>query len=180
MNRGLGFLVASAGILLAAGMANAAAKTAVRAANIMATSGQGTITAGPCNTGVYDSICPSGNCQCLTITGAKVTGSMAGTGTADLSVTEDIGSETTSSGDTCTPFFGVANLTTTLQKTPLTESLNLGGMSCDALTPNSKNTIQGGFGIQDGASNGATGWGTVFGTSKSQATTLHLKGSITQ
>jgi hypothetical protein len=187
MHRGLKFLLAGASVVFIAGVATAAKtsgpKAAMRAANITGASGTpatGPGLGGACATTGYDAFCPSGTCQCLTISSAKVTGSMAGTGTADLQVTEDTGAATTSvSGASCTPFFAVATLTTTLAKTALTETLNFGGMSCDQFTSKGKSAIQGGFGIGT-ASNSATGWGTVVGTSNQSSVTLHLKGLVTQ
>jgi hypothetical protein len=111
---------------------------------------------------------------------------MAGAGTADVLITGDQGSVTTdliTTNGACMPVYGVAHITSALQKQVLTEDLNLVGAICDKFSPRGDQYIQGGFGIQAGASNGATGWGTVTGTATHSSTptvTLHLKGPITQ
>ena len=186
MNRGLQLLVAGASIVLAAGIANAAPKTAIRAANIKGVGSQVTgndATTGACDTTGYDATCPSGTCVCFEIPNATVTGSMAGKGTADIRITADQDSTTTDPSTTngaCTPLYGVAHITSS----SLTEDLNIIGALCDRFSANGNQYIQGGFGIQDGASNSAHGWGTLTGTAthsqNSPTVTLHLRGPITQ
>lgn len=170
-----------------------AVSTAIRSGVII-----GSITASPtpgagpggaCSASGYAATCPSGTCECLTITGAKVTGSLAGVGTADLNITLDtVGVTSDLAGDTCEPMFGTADLTTTTgvgkNKTARTETLNLLGAFCDNIGPSLPNTINGGFGIASSPapspSPAATGWGTLTGTEKHDAVRLNLKGSITQ
>jgi hypothetical protein len=189
-HRGLKFLLAGASLVFIAGVANAKTsggpKTAVRAANIIGIGGTatGTGTNGACEASGYDSVCPAGTCQCFNIPTAKVTGSIAGKATANVFVTVDPDLQTTDPGTTngeCTPFFGVAHVTST----SLTEDINLTGALCKHFTSNGDDYIEGGFGIADGASNSATGWGTLTGTgthspSNTPTVTLHLKGPITQ
>jgi hypothetical protein len=73
-------------------------------------------------------------------------------------------------------------VTTTLKKVALTETISILGVGCHHPKANGKDTFSGGFGIEPGASNGATGWGTVSGTLDLSILTgeLTLKGSITQ
>lgn len=191
MNRKVQLLLAGVGVILAAGMANAVPsgpKTATRAANISGVGGPftGTGINGACEPTGYDSMCFVGPCDCYEIPTAKVTGSIAGKASADVFITADPGIQTTDSATTsgqCTPFFGVAHVTNAA--TSLTEDINLTGALCKHFTPNGNEYINGGFGIADGASNNATGWGTLTGAvknSKSNNPTvmLHLKGPITQ
>jgi hypothetical protein len=192
INRGVQLLLAGAGVILVAGMAHASStpKTAIRAATIKGAGAQITgndLVTGACDTTGYDATCPSGNCQCFEIPTAKITGSMAGVGTADVRVTADQGDITTDNTTTngeCIPLYGVAHVTSTLNKSSLTEDLNIIGALCKNFSPNGNEYIDGGFGIQDGATNSAHGWGTVTGTSTNSKTsptvTLHLRGPITQ
>ncbi|HLW71492.1 MAG TPA: hypothetical protein VKS22_12820 [Candidatus Binataceae bacterium] len=141
-------------------------------------------TAGECIDAGFASRCPSGNCECFSLSGVTVSGSMAGKGTADVFVTEDFGNQVPTTGlpHQCNPEYVDAVLTTTLKKTPLTETVSLLTVSCHELKTGGKATVTGGFGIEAGASNGATGWGTATGTfdKTTQVETLTLKGSITQ
>jgi hypothetical protein len=134
--------------------------------------------ASPCATVGYAAFCPSPVvCSCLKITGASVSGSLAGKGTANLLLTQETSLATTNvAGGTCTPFFGTAALTTMLNKASKTETLNLQGVSCDG------GAFAGGFGIAPSPvpSPAAAGWGALFGSTKGGVVSLQLKGSITQ
>ena len=163
-----------------------AVNTAIR--NAVISGSLSSPTAGPtangaCSSTGYAAICPSGSCQCATMTGAKVTGSLAGTGTANVSITLDLGDPTTVSGSTCQPIFGAADLTTTTGKNkgPETETLNLLGVYCDKFISGQPNTVSGGFGIaaSPAPSPAATGWGTMTGEAHHGTLKLSLKGLVT-
>jgi hypothetical protein len=145
--------------------------------------------AGACAVAGYPAICPSGaeNCSCITMDAAKVTGNLAGNGTAVVNITVDSGSSTSAvSGATCQPGFGEADLTTIVgkgkNKTTKTESINLLLALCDSLNGRSPAPVMGGFGIaaSPAPSPAASGWGTVEGSQNGSKMTLKLKGSITQ
>lgn len=137
----------------------------------------------------YAAQCPTGSCTCVQVSSATVgvvTGqpNIAGVGTANLFLTFDNGATTVSTAGDCTPFFGVAELTTTRHGKPSSETLNLNGVSCSPLTT-ANNPILGGFGISTSPSpvNGGKGYGKVSGfldptTGGSVSLTLH--GPITQ
>jgi hypothetical protein len=138
--------------------------------------------ASPCATAGYAAFCPSPvACTCLTINGATVSGSLAGKGTANLLLTEETSLATSAVvGQTCTPFFGTADLSTSQgtgkKAVGKKETLNLQGVSCD------NGQIAGGFGIAASPvpTPGATGFGIVTGTVKGSSLSLQLKGPITQ
>ena len=97
-----------------------------------------TAVGGQCSEGYADQ-CPTNSCTCVEVssaTVANVTGepSLAGKGTADLFLTFDNGAATVSGVDDCTPFFGVAELTTTRGGKASSETLNLVGVNCSPLT----------------------------------------------
>jgi hypothetical protein len=69
-----------------------------------------------------------------------------GTGTADVFLTFDNGSATAGAGGDCTPFFGIASLTTTRNGKASSETLNLNGVNCSPITT-AHSQILGGFGI---------------------------------
>jgi hypothetical protein len=135
----------------------------------------------------YASQCPSGSCSCMEVSGAvvaKVTGQPAidGTGTADVFLTFDNGSKTAGAGGDCTPFFGIASLTTTRSNGPSSETLNLNGVNCSPITP-PHSPILGGFGISASPVpvNGRKGYGKVSGfLDPSGSLSLTLHGLITQ
>lgn len=158
------------------------------------------VTATPLNTGTgacelsgYAGECPSGGvptkCLCFKATGAKLSGSMAGSGTADVEVTvDDSNSTAPSPGPGCSPMYGVATLngTTGVGKNKkakvITENLALVG--CHHISGSSPDTVSGGFGINGPASPTPTpsGWGTVNGSFERStgAAKLVLKGSVTE
>jgi hypothetical protein len=135
----------------------------------------------------YPDICPSGTCSCITMSAAKVTGSLAGKGVAVVNFTVDGNSATSSvSGATCQPAFGQADITTTVgrgaNKTVKTESINLLAALCDSKNGRSPSTLTGGWGIaaSPAPSPAASGWGTLDGTQTGSKITLKLQGTVTQ
>ena len=79
--------------------------------------------------------------------------------------------------DDCTPFFGIARLTTTRLGSPSSETLNLNGVHCAPITT-ADSPILGGFGIATSPApvNGGKGYGKVSGfldPSGSLSLTLH-------
>lgn len=135
--------------------------------------------------GDYADKCPVGPCQCFSVTGAKVTGSMAGKGTADLVLSDDTGQVVTDPVSThgCSLVYGIVNFNnTTLKKVPLTEKVDVLGTTCHHTKSGKPDTEAGGFAIEAGASNNASGWGTYTGTfdPSTFAVSLKTSGSITQ
>jgi len=140
---------------------------------------------GECTEG-YAKLCPSGSCTCVVVTGAvvgKLPGkpAIAGLGTAKLSLTFDNGAATAGAGGDCTPFFGVADLTTTRGGKPSSETLNLNGVNCSPITT-AHSPILGGFGISTSPPpvNGGKGYGKVSGFLDSGSLSLTLHGPITE
>jgi hypothetical protein len=63
----------------------------------------------------YPDICPSGTCSCITMSAAKVTGSLAGKGVAVVNLTLDGGATIPVTSATRQPVtFGQADITTTV------------------------------------------------------------------
>lgn len=164
-----------------------AATTAIRYASITGSlSGQ---TTGACPVSKsYADQCPVGPCNCVQIPNATVgaaagqSAKIAGTGTADVFLTLDTGAATVSGADSCTPFFGVAELTTKRAGTTLIEHINMNGVECSPIT-GSNEEILGGFGIaaKPAPTNGAKGYGKITGSVTPGGTvSLTLKGSITE
>jgi hypothetical protein len=135
----------------------------------------------------YANLCPSGSCSCVQVPGAvvgRVSGKPAidGTGTADLFLTFDNGAATVSAAGDCTPFFGIARLTTTRLGSPSSETLNLNGVHCAPITT-ADSPILGGFGIATSPApvNGGKGYGKVNGfLDPSGSLSLTLHGLITE
>jgi hypothetical protein len=135
----------------------------------------------------YSNQCPTSSCTCVEIPSAvvgKVAGqpSIAGPGTADVFLTLDNGAATPSAVGECTPFFGVAELTTTHAGKRSSETLNLTGVLCSPLTT-ADSPILGGFGISASPPpvNGGTGFGKLTGTmNPSSEVVLTLHGPITE
>ena len=188
----VGFLA----VLLTAGVAHAQV-TELRYALITGTASAP--TAGACTGQGYADQCPSGNCTCVTVTGATVGAfstcaaapncfPLAGKGTADLFLTFDVGADMPTLPQTpqCTPFFGVANLTTTRHHSPSTETLNLTGVNCNKITllGQTDNPVLGGFGISSTPApvNGGTGFGKIRGfyDGSTGAVSLKIHGPITE
>ncbi len=168
-----------------------AASTQIRWAQITGTAGVPAL--GKCTQPGYDDQCPSGTCECVEVSGATVTGvngqvfTIAGSGTADLFLTFDTGAATPTGGvPVCTPFFAIAQLTTTRKGNPETETLNLVGTNCLHVTgtPGTDDPVVGGFGISNPPVpvNGGVGFGKVLGFfdigTGSLSLTLH--GPVTQ
>jgi hypothetical protein len=160
-----------------------AATTKIRYATIKGTaSGPAT---GQCTEG-YANLCPSGTCTCVQVPGATVgvvplLPNIAGVGTANLFLTFDNGAATISGSNSCIPFFGVAELTTTRHAMASSETLNMNGVSCSPLTTN--NPILGGFGISTTPApvNGGKGYGKISGfLDPAGSVSLTLHGPITQ
>ena len=124
-----------------------------------------------------------GGCSCVEISGATVTGS-AGTGTADVFITEDTIINVPSGSNTavCTPVLGNANLTTMIKGTQVSNDLDFQGTLCvPPLTKNGKNPINGGFGIASSPQLDATGYGVLTGSlaDGSNAVQLQFRGPVT-
>jgi len=182
MNR---FVIGFVALGLALGATQAlAVTTAIRYATIVGTASAP--TGSQCTEG-YANQCPSGSCTCVQIPSATVglvTGrvALAGKGTANLFLTFDNGAATVSASGDCTPFFGVAELTTKRAGKASSETLNLNGVSCNPLTT-ANSPILGGFGISKTPTpvNGGTGFGKVTGfLDPSGSVSLKLHGRITQ
>ncbi len=145
-----------------------------------------TAVGGQCSEGYADQ-CPTNSCTCVEVssaTVANVTGepSLAGKGTADLFLTFDNGAATVSGVDDCTPFFGVAELTTTRGGKASSETLNLVGVNCSPLTT-ANSPILGGFGISTSPApvNGGKGYGKISGfLDPSGNVSITLHGPITE
>jgi hypothetical protein len=143
---------------------------------------------GACTTGAdgdsYDTICPSGDCLCIVAPNMTVTGTLAGTGTATLTESYDIGDvdTTTDPNFTCVPIFGVIDLSTKIKKVAHTETLNIAGVFCNTANP-SQNYEEAGFGVSQTPApspDPVSGDGTATGLYTNGAGTLTLKGPITQ
>jgi hypothetical protein len=142
--------------------------------SLMITGSTGSLLTGECTTG-YSDQCPSGNCECFTITGAKVAGGL-GKGAADVFATLDLGDALADAPPTCTPVYGETLVTLKGQ----TETVNFQGAFCGALTVKGKASASGGWEIVD-STDSASGLGTVSGQGFIGGTDidLTLKGSIT-
>jgi hypothetical protein len=173
-------VIAAVGVALGAAWMQAKRADAAAAARLNATIVSSTVpSASPsaCASTGFAAICPSvTGCQCVKITGATLTGNF-GKGTADLLITEDPISATSSgssgSANNCVPFFGTATLTGTkgvgAKAKTQTGNVNIVGADCDAFTANLPETISGGFGIAvPSPSPAMTGWGNLKGTVNSK------------
>ena len=144
-------------------------------------------TTSACTGEGYASRCPTASCTCVEVLSAvvgRVTGQPAidGTGTADLFLTFDDGLATASAAGDCTPFFGIASLTTTRNGKASSETLNLNGVNCSPITT-AHSPILGGFGIAASPVpvNGGKGYGKVSGfLDPSGSLSLTLHGLITE
>ncbi len=149
-----------------------------------------TQTPGACPNAGYATLaaCSTDTCSCLVDPNATISGKIAGKGTAVVSITEDESQQVpltpSNSKDVCTPMYVNADINSTLKGNPQTETISMHLVICHALTAKGNESIDGGFGIETTppASNGATGWGTVTGSTdnSTETATLTLKGSITQ
>lgn len=121
-------------------------------------------------TNSYDSLCPSGNCECQEYTGtlsAHIHG-RSGRGTADLFFTIDLGSAT-SVPDGCAPIFGNGFMTTPLGSL----TINIMGALCDPTNANSPANFSGGFGVAPGGAI-SSGFGTTSGALNLKTNTLSV------
>jgi hypothetical protein len=110
-------------------------------------------------TNSYDSLCPSGACECQEYIGtlsAHIRG-LSGRGTADLFFTIDLGAAT-SVPDGCAPVFGNGFMTTPLGNL----TINIMGALCDPTSTNAPANFSGGFGIAPGGAI-SSGFGTTSG-----------------
>jgi len=161
-----------------------AVTTEVRYATIVGTSSAP--AANKCSEGYADQ-CPTSSCTCVQVSGATVgvvagQPNIAGKGTANLFLTFDNGAATESAASACTPFFGVAELSTKRAGKASSETLNLNGVSCTPLTT-ANSPILGGFGIATSPApiNGGKGFGKVSGFLDPEGNvSLTLHGPITQ
>ena len=179
------FAVGFAALSLALGAAQArAVTTEIRYATIVGTSSAP--ASNQCSEGYADQ-CPTSSCTCVQVSGATVgvvagEPNIAGKGTADLFLTFDNGAATESAAGACTPFFGVAELSTKRAGKASSETLNLNGVSCTPLTT-ANSPILGGFGIATSPApiNGGKGFGKVSGFLDPEGNvSLTLHGPITQ
>jgi len=178
------FAVGFAALSLALGAAQArAVTTEIRYATIVGTSSAP--ASNQCSEGYADQ-CPTSSCTCVQVSGATVgvvagEPNIAGRGTAKLFLTFDNGAATVGSGE-CTPFFGVAELSTERAGKTSSETLNLNGVSCSPITT-ANSPILGGFGIATDPKpiNGGTGFGKFSGFLDPEGNvSLTLHGPITQ
>lgn len=190
------------GLLLAfasAGIANAGTQSV--AANIF---GTGT-AAGPayvdttngnaCNLSSWVDQCPSGNCQCITLTSPRISKRKVTVSNVFFTIDSGINPATESavnSGPTpgCNPIFGTADL---VDNTGGSETLNFLGTSCRNVIKitrsnpqgvHNKDILSGGWGISSAPTPNplVSGWGTLAGTvnSTTQAVKLHLRGKVSE
>jgi len=165
-----------------------AATSAISYASIMGSLSAQTTGACTGANNSYADQCPVGPCNCVQIPNATVAGvtgqsvRIAGTGTANVFLTLDTGAETVSGEDSCTPFFGVAELTTKHAGVSLKEDIKMNGVKCSPIT-GSNDEILGGFGIapNPAPTDGAKGYGKLTGSvTPGGAVSLTFKGLITQ
>ena len=135
----------------------------------------------------YPDICPSGTCSCITMSAAKVTGSLAGKGVAVVNFTVDGNSATSPvSGATCQPAFGQADIMTTVgrgaNKTVKTESINLLAALCDSKNGRSPCDADGRMGNSGlaGTEPGGQRMGNARWYQTGSEITLKLQGTVTQ
>jgi hypothetical protein len=102
------------------------------------------------NQGGFDSVCPSGNgslgsnCECINIQNAKVNGNPRGS--AQLLITEDLGSPTVTQMQNCVPFYGVIYITAASTDAAPATRWDLVGVDCDPLAPTGTESFHGSFG----------------------------------
>ncbi len=123
----------------------------------------GSIAGGACggDADLYAQICPSGKCECFTISDAKVSGKLYGKGTAEVFATIDLNDGLSSTPPTCLPVFGEVILNTS-GKIAATETINFQGAFCAPETVNGKGSVGAAWQIID-STNGESGVGTVAG-----------------
>jgi hypothetical protein len=122
----------------------------------------GIIADGACITAnTYAEICPSGTCECFTITDAKVSGRLYGKGTADVFATIDLGNGLSGTPPTCLPVYGAVILNTSGKKAA-TETVNFQGAFCAPASVNGKGSVGAAWQIVE-STNNESGLGTVTG-----------------
>jgi hypothetical protein len=109
----------------------------------------------------YAEICPSGNCECFTITDAKVEGRLYGKGNADVFASIDEGDPLSDTPPTCLPVYGEVILNTRGKKAA-TETINFQGAFCAPESATSKGSVGAAWEIVD-TTNDESGLGTVTG-----------------
>jgi hypothetical protein len=87
----------------------------------------------------YAKICPSGDCECFTITDAKVEGRLYGKGNADVFATIDEGDPLSGTPPTCLPVYGEVILNTSGKKA--TETINFQGAFCAPESATGKGSV---------------------------------------
>jgi hypothetical protein len=130
------------------------------------------VTTGVCSSSGFESFCPTGPCQCLTITGATVQSPLFfGKGTANLKLTEDPNSPTAKGGSNCVPFFG----TIAIIGAKNSGSMNVVGADCDPIIKNGPEVLTGGIGLAvPSPSPAVNGWGVLNGTDNTTKGVLRL------
>ncbi len=118
----------------------------------------------------YAEICPSGNCECFTITDAKVEGRLYGKGNADVFASIDEGDPLSDTPPTCLPVYGEVILNTRGKKAA-TETINFQGAFCAPQSATSKGSVGADWEIVD-TTNDEFGLGTVTGKALKRAPTL--------
>ena len=103
------------------------------------------------NQGGFDSVCPSGetqlgsNCECINIQDARVSGNLWGS--AQLLITEDLGSPTVTPEQNCVPFYGVIYITSGANTdSAAATKLDVVGLDCDPLATSAAESFRGSFG----------------------------------
>jgi hypothetical protein len=101
--------------------------------------------------GGFDSVCPSGetqlgsNCECINIQDARVSGNLWGS--AQLLITEDLGSPTVTPEQNCVPFYGVIYITSAANTDSASATkLDVVGVDCDPLATSAAESFRGSFG----------------------------------
>jgi hypothetical protein len=102
------------------------------------------------NQGGFDSVCPSGetqlgsNCECINIQDARVSGNLWGS--AQLLITEDLGSPTVTPEQNCVPFYGVIYITSAANTdSAAATKLDVVGLDCDPLATSAAESFRGSF-----------------------------------
>jgi hypothetical protein len=126
-------------------------KTVSGSATVIGSGGSlDTTSACASTTDSYADICPSDHCECFTLTGAKVSDKLYGTGTADVTATIDPGDALLPSALPASylPTFGEIVVTKT-GKTAATETIHFEGAFCGSASLKGKASAGGGWQIID-------------------------------
>ena len=188
---------ASAGI---AGASSSGPGTKPVAANIFGTAADGSAysdagNGNACNVSSWVDQCPSGTCECVTLTSPKISNKKLSVSNIFFTIDDSENPATQSavgSGPNpgCNLMFGMVDLA---DNSGGSETLNFLGTTCRhviAITSTNpqgvhdKDMLSGGWGISATPASSPTesGWGTFAGMSidKTQAVTLHLQGWISK